>query len=839
MDEGDRVVERVDAEGFAAWLRSRRGELLLTQEELAERTGVSVRTIRDLEAGRAAPRLTTRRLLLEVLKGEREPSDTGLRAAIPAQLPLDAHGFTGRIDELEVLDALLVQARAEPHALVISAVSGTAGVGKTALAVHWAHRVAHRFPDGQLFLDLCGHGPEGPLTAEEALELLLLGLGVQQQELPASTDQRIARYKSLVSARRLLVVLDNASSAEQVRPLLPGSATSVVVVTSRNSLAGLVVRDGARRMELDLLPVADAVALLRSLIDERVESEPQAALDIVERCARLPLALRIAAELAATRPDESLRALATELGDEHRRLDVLDAAGDDRTAVRAVFSWSYQRLPEHAARTFRLLGLQPLRDWDAAAVAALTGVGADSAQQVLDQLARAHLVARTRRLRYGMHDLLRAYAASLALREDGAVDRRLALTRLFDSYVTRAVASVDALFPQDEPHHADGPAGHVDAHDRASAKAWLDGERLNLARIVADSARRQWSGYVIALSQALWRYLFAGAHHAEAAQVHEAALQAARRTADSAAEGDALRHLASVDLRLGRYDQALERTAQALVVHRQSGDRRAEGSALNRLGVIHDRMGRYDQALVHYRQAHAIAVETHHGVAEASTLNNLAVVGERLGRYMEALGQLHDVLTLRRRLDDRVGEGLTLGNLGLVQHALGRYDQAEASYEQALAIARETGERHDEAVALNGLGLLAHDRGRYDEAQRLHERALAIAREHRNRPVEASALSGLAQAVLAAGDVQRSLSVYEGAAVLARELGERHEEARAEEGIARVLRAAGRPASARPHLEAALSLYDDLGAPEARRARLLLSSGAGGAGERTAPRGRA
>jgi tetratricopeptide (TPR) repeat protein/transcriptional regulator with XRE-family HTH domain len=815
--------------GFAAWVRSRRVALLLTQEQLAERAGLSVRTVRNLEAGTVSPRESTRQLLGAVFGGAEggRPAE-GPGVPIPAQLPPDVHGFTGRADELEALDGLLTGADREPHALVISAVSGTAGVGKTALAVHWARRVADRFPDGQLFLDLRGYGPDDPLPAATALEVLLLDLGVGAAQLPQRLDQRMALYRSLVADRRMLVLLDNARSADQVRPLLPGSGTCLVVVTSRDSLSGLVARDGARRLDLDLLPEPDALLLLRTLLGERVDAEPDAARGIAEHCARLPLALRVTAELAAARRDVPLRTLAHELGDEQRRLDLLDAGGDVRTAARTVFSWSYRHLGHAPARAFRLLGLHPGRQWDAAAVAALLGVEVGTAEQVLDVLVRAHLVTLAGRPgRYGMHDLLHAYAAALTAKRDSESERRAALARLFDAYLAEAEACIHALWPDERRRRAPAASAGavaVRSPDASEARAWLDTERSNLLAIATHPASRSWSRHAIGLSQVLWRYLNVGAHHREATVVHGCALAAARRHGDRDAEATVLRYLALVAWRLGRFDEALRLSGEALALHRQLGDRRAEGRALNTLGVSNYFLGRYHDAIANYREAHAIAVETGDGLTEGIASNNLGDTYLRIGRYAEAIRHLKDALAVRRATGDRAGQGVTIGNLAEAQRAAGRVLEARKSYDHALGLAAEMGDRNTEAYVLNGLGLLLQHQRRHGDALPLHQRALAIARDTGNRPVETTALNGLAGAVLADGDVHLGRALHETALGLATDIGERYERGRALEGLARALDAADQPADAHQRRQEALTLYEDLGVPEAEALRRDLAT---------------
>ena len=348
--------------------------------------------------------------------------------AVPRQLPAAVGYFTGRDAELAALTGLLdARPGAPPSAMVISAIGGTAGVGKTALAVHWAHQVAHRFPDGQLYVNLRGYDPGQPVPAADALAAFLRSLGVPGQDIPPEADERAARYRSLLAGKQVLIVLDNAGSADQVRPLLPGAPTCTVLVTSRDALAGLVARDGAARLDLDLLPEEGAVALLRMLIGPRADAEPDAAAELADQCCRLPLALRVAAELAASRPAASLAGLTRELADLRTRLDLLGAGEDPRTQVRAVFSWSCRHLDADTARAFRLAGLHPGADLEPRAVAALTGMTAELAARALDALARANLIQAVGQDRYTMNSLLRAYALEQAVWHDEH-ENRAALT---------------------------------------------------------------------------------------------------------------------------------------------------------------------------------------------------------------------------------------------------------------------------------------------------------------------------------------------------------------------------------------------------------------------------
>ncbi len=703
--------------------------------------------------------------------------------AAPAQLPGDVDAFTGRAGELAALDKLAAmigpsggpaQAGAGPAATVVC-VSGTAGGGKTALAVHWARRVRAAFPDGQLYVNLRGYDPGQPVPAGDALAGFLRALGVPGRDIPRDVDERAAAYRTLLDGRQIMVVLDNASAVEQVRPLLPGSPSSLVLVTSRDSLAGLVARHGARRLDLDRLPQHDAVALLRALIGDRAETQPDATATLARRCARLPLALRIAAELAAASPAMTVAELAGELADEQRRLDLLDAGGDRGSAIRAVFSWSYGHLPEEEARAFRLLGLAPEPDIDARAAAALTGIPPARASRTLELLARTHLIHRTCPGRYGLHDLLRAYAAGLAAAGDAEGERHAALTRLFDYYLAAAAAAMDTLVPA-ERHlrprvHGTSLAG---PEDPAAARAWLDAERAVLVA-VSTYAAAGWPAHATGLAGTLYRYLETGGHYPDAITIHSAARQAARRTGDRAAEATALTNLGIVDWRQGRYRQAAGHHRLALKVSQEIGDRSGEAMALNNLGIIYERQGRRQQAADHYRQTAILFAE----------------------------------------LDDRCGEARALANLGGIDCLQGRYEQAAGHLNRALVLFREIGDRQGEAAALAGLGVVDGRQGRYGRAAENYRQAIWLAVQIGDRPGEVEAHNGTGAVLLAAGQPGQARAQHHAALALASRIGDKYEQARAHDGLARTYRATGGHLRAQRHWELALALFTVLGAPEA------------------------
>jgi tetratricopeptide (TPR) repeat protein len=779
---------------------------------------------RLVEALGAEPGRELQAVHLAILKGER-PAFRPAPQPVPAQLPPDVRGFTGRHDELDELDRLLVDTDDQSTAVVISAVAGTAGVGKTALAVRWAHRVRDRFPDGQLYVDLRGYGPDRPVPAEKALARFLVNLGVAGQDIPLDVEDRAARYRTEINGRRMLVVLDNAASVEQIRPLLPGTRSCSVVVTSRDSLPGLVALHGGRRLDLGLLPRQDAVTLLRTLIGDRVDAEPEAAATLATQCARLPLALRVAAELATARPATPLADLVRELDDQAQRLQRLDAGGDPRAAVRAVFSWSYDHLPADAARAFRLAGLHPGSGLDAYTIAGLTGTALADAKRSLDVLERAHLIHATGPGRYGTHDLLRAYARDQAGSQDTEADRRAALTGLFDYYLAAAASARDARTPPERRHGPRlSPGSPIPpVPDQAAALAWLDAERPNLVAVCAHAAAHGWPGHAIMLASTLFRYLDAGAHLPDALSIHTDASNAAGQVGDPAAQAYACANLGVVHMRQGRYEQAAEHYEEALLLFGQTGDRVGEARTLTHLGLVNWRQGRYEQASQRHRLALTRYRETGNRIGGANALTNLGLVLWRQGRYEEASEGHRQALVLYREAGHRFGEANALANLGAVYLGQGRYEQAADQLRQALTVFRETGNRIGEGYALANLGVVSLRQGRHQQAAADLRQAVTVFRETGNRDGEAEALNGLGETLHATRQSEQARAEHAAALALAAETGDRFQQARAHAGLARAHDAAGEHGPAREHWQHALTLFADLAVPEADVVRQCLA----------------
>jgi len=653
--------------------------------------------------------------------------------AVPRQLPAAVPHFAGRQDELAALTALLKRpgGAGGTHAVVISAIGGTAGVGKTALAVHWAHRAAQWFPDGQLYVNLRGYDPGQPMPAADALAGFLRALGVPGQEIPVELEERAARYRSLLSGRRVLVVLDNAGDVEQVRPLLPGTPGCMAVVTSRNALAGLIARDGATRLDLDLLPLHDAVTLLRSLVGRRADEEPKAAAALAAQCARLPLALRIAAELVAARPATPLAELTRELAGQQQRLDLLDAAGDDRTAIRAVFSWSYQNLSQPAARLFRLLGLHPGPDVAVAAAASLAGIAPARARRLLDELARAHLLTEQVPGRFGCHDLLRAYAVEQAATTGSRAGRRAAKGRLLDYYLHSAATADRLLYPLRRQIALTPPRPGVTLDELAShgqALAWLDAEHRGLLAAISLAAENSYDVHAWQLAFSLETFFYRRGHWQDWAATQHTALAAGRRLGDRYAQTLAHSGIANAQIQAGRPADVLGHLSSALRLREEAGDMYGQARVHLYASQALESQGRHDEALVRSRQAlllaQAVGAPTKSLQAEA--LNQIGWELARIGRYPQALRYCQRAVALGEQLGHKHQHPAALDSLAYVYRHLGRHAEAADCYHRAVELFDELGHRYQKAETLTYAGDAYHADSNLAAACRAWEQALAI-----------------------------------------------------------------------------------------------------------------
>jgi len=704
----------------------------LTYRELAAKTGWSHAIIGEYLAGTALPPTDRFDQLIQILgatRSELGPLATARdrveelrrpsRAAsaanasrsserVPRELPAPVPGFVGRRPQLAELNRIAASAGAETG-LPIAAICGGGGVGKTALAVHWAHRRAADFPDGQLYIDLRGFSAREPVAAVDALGRFLNALGVDPDRIPAGVDERASRYRTMLAGRRMLVVLDNAVSAEHVRPLLPGSATCMVVVTSRDSLAGLVAADGAQRIQLDVLAESDGINLLRALLPDRVDAQPQDAAALVQLCGGLPLALRVAAEVAASRPDEPLSEIVAELGADQDRLELLDA-GDDPNTLRAVLSWSYRRLSSGAARLFRLFGAEPGPHLSLAAAASLAGVSLSTGRRLVGELTRAHMLAEVSPGRYAPHQVLRAYAREL-LDDEAAHDRRPAMRRLLDHYVHTADRADRVLDPtRTRVDLVELSAGVVvgDFPTAAKAKAWFCAERQSLlaaARLGRDYgfAEHTWQ-----LAWAMATYLDRSAGWLDWAAVNTVALQA---TSDPAALAQAHAGLAQASARLGLADVAEEHWQRCADQFARAGDALGEAAVAAHLADMYVRAGRTDDAVEVAERAVELFRSQGDEAGLAGALTNAGYCHAVAGDYDRALAECTEALDLWRRRGHPTAAASTFDSLGFLYRRMGRYDEAERNYRQALAAHRERGDRLQEATVLRHLAEIHEQMG--------------------------------------------------------------------------------------------------------------------------------
>jgi DNA-binding SARP family transcriptional activator/tetratricopeptide (TPR) repeat protein len=629
--------------------------------------------------------------------------------AVPRQLPAAVRHFTGRDAALAELTALLGAARTNEAAVVIAAVDGPPGVGKTALAVRWAHQVAAEFPDGQLYVNLQGFDPSGEIVqAQTAIRGFLDAFGVPSGHIPSSPQAQAGLYRSLLAGKRVLIVADNARDAAQVRPLLPGSPGCLMVVTSRARLTGLAAAEGAHLLTLGAMPAGEASELLACRVGAARATAESAAIDeLVRLCGRLPLALTVAAARAAARPRMSLTALAAELANAAGPLPGLETR-DPATDVRTVFSWSCQTLPDRPARMFRLLGMHPGADITVPAAAALADIPQDDARAALGTLAMANLTDEHAPGRFTLHDLLRAYAAEQAAQREPQAERLAAIQRVLDYYLYTSHAAALVLNPYrvsvpvlPPPRPGSAPE-RLDGHRQALA--WFEAEQQVLLGCVSLAAETGSDACAWILPWAMTEFLDRRGHWHEWAALQLTALAAATRLGDLAGQATARRALATACIRLTDYRQAQAQLAACLRLHRQRGDRSGEAHARHSLGRVAEGQGRYADALRHDQQALGLFREAADQAGQALALNAIGWYHLLLGRPQQARTFCQQALTLYRETGRLVGQAQAWDSLGYAEHHLGRLDHATTCYQQALGIFRDLGELFGQADTLARLG---------------------------------------------------------------------------------------------------------------------------------------
>ncbi|MEV4621169.1 BTAD domain-containing putative transcriptional regulator [Asanoa sp. NPDC049573] len=736
-------------------------------------------------------------------------------------LPRDTADFSGR--RWAVAD--LVRATAESvdtTGPLIAAVDGMAGVGKTALVVHVAHKVASRYPDIAVFLDLHGHSHDTPpMEPAAALGALLRQCGVAAERIPQQMEDRIALWRSVLSGRRALVVLDNAASSAQISPLLPGSSGSLVLVTSRRRLAGL---DGIHALSLDVFSLDEAVALLGRIVGRRIADERGAAEEIAELCGCLPLAVRLAGARLLHRPRWS----ATDLVGRLRGAAPLEQLAAEGRTVAAAFTVSYEQLSEPARRVFRLLGLQPGADIDAYATGALTGCTVAQAEAVLEDLVDAHLIEATSAHRYRLHDLLRQYARHLAGTDESEATRHYAIRALLEYYLgvtARATAHFELADARVGLDQVRGPVEAPRLDTATAAEQWLDADWQNVVAAIHLADELGWHRFTCQLTRAVWSYLWRRGHNAESIDVHERAVAAAHHLGDLALEGAARNYLASACLRLNRIDDTVRQLHQSLALIRGSGDPTAEANTLGNLGTTLYHTGRFIEALGFVQESISVFAQGNQ-TSKLSATQTQALILVRLGRHTDALPIARRSRIDARRRGHQYAEALALAILGTVHLDLGRHRLAATLLTRAGELKHELGQRAGEAEALSLVGSAYRQLGHLDLAYDLQDRALQLVREVGEKFTEVTILNDLAITMRHTGNLAGAVDLHHHALGDASRIQARYQIARAHDGLGATLRDRD-PAAAQQHWQQALTLYRDMQVPECSSVRRSLAELAG------------
>jgi tetratricopeptide (TPR) repeat protein/transcriptional regulator with XRE-family HTH domain len=807
MSAADSAAGRAD---IGQLLREWRERALLTQEQLAVRAGLSVRSIRRFERGGAAQSASIRLLAdaLGLSSEERALLVSANRAPAPdrlRQLPGPSPLFTGREAELAELDRI-----SDPNRLVIVTIAGMAGVGKTALAVQASHRVASRYPDEQIYLDLHGHTQGGrPVEPGEALDRVLRALGVPAEQIPPEPEDRAALYRTRLADHQALILLDNAAAEEQVEPLLPGTPGCLVLVTSRRLLTGL---DHGHALSLDVLSLPEAVTLFaRAAGEHRVRDDPPARLaELVELCGRLPLAVRLAAARLGSRPSWPVAHLIERL---RARTHVLAELEAGERSVTATLDLSYRQLPGDQQRAYRLLGLHPGAELTVPAAAALLGTTPQRAERLIDGLLDAHLLQEPAPGRHRFHDLVRSHSRARADADEP--DGRAALTRLFDHYRHCAAVAMDTAYPYERARRPEVPPSDVPAptlDGPAAAIAWLDTELPTLFAVARHAADHGWPEHTHHLAALLHVHVVGRGRYDAAEALHGQALAVARATGDGAAEQTALANLGRTHLKHGHNEQAADYYAQALTLAGAMGDISVEMDARLGLGHVHLLQGRFSQAAESLSKARQLAHDTGHHITELNALIALGWLHRQLGDYAQAFDAFLRARVLARDTGNRSIEADALAGLGWQHRQQGRPEEAVACFEQAHRIAGSIGSRHGELNGMIGLASAQRVLGRLDQAAQTYRQALALTREIGNRNLEFEALQGTGRLHFAAGRHDQAVASHCEALDVATRLNQPADQANAHDGLAHAYEALDRHEEARRHWQRALAILTDLGA---------------------------
>lgn len=782
------------------------------------------------------------------------------RGPLATNLPRDTPDFVGRQSELDRLYALLTTT---PTAVAIGAIDGMAGVGKTALAIHAAHRLADRFPDGRLHLRLRAHDrTRPPLDPAEGLETLLRMIGEDPGRIPAATEERAALWRARLADRRALVVLDDAASADQVRPFLPGAPGCLVLITSRRRLTGL---GGVRSLSLDVLTPREAALLFRHVVGDDRPLDAHGVDEVVRLCDHLPLAITIMANRLRHRPARGVGDLAAKLSRTKDRLAEMHAGDSD---VIAAFELSYRELPPDRRRAFRRLGLHIGADFTVDAAAALIGCSTGEAEEALEELIDHHLIEEPESGRARFHDLLRDYARRRMTADEPPDEPRRTVHRLLDFYVHTAERAGRVLYPhrrQAGRSPSDPAAPTAPVEDPREAATWLRAERANLLACVDHAAEYGYPDHAVRLSQALATDLERSARWQDAARMHETVRDICRRSGDPRGEASADLELSLVRSRTGHYHDAFEHARkalstfrslddrlgeaatcdslaracwlsgrnraalgyanQALALFRTAGDRGGEGNALLHRGIALWHLGRVDEAVPDFEKALDIARSVGDRPNEAMILNNLGDVHLSRGYHRDAKAKYIEVLSIMREVGWRQNEAVALNNIANAERYKQHYDEALHFYREALSIYVETGDRRNEADALVNIGITYVELERYAEALIHFEKGLARGREIGDPYIEGRALHGIGEAQRGRGRHELARDNYQQALAAARDTTDRELEARCLEGLGDVALHTRGPKSAEILWRQALAIFDRLGASEAYALRARLQAG--------------
>lgn len=748
-------------------------------------------------------------------------SPSSAASPTPRQLPADVRGFVNRADELGRLHAVLSSGEGDHLLVSVCVVAGTAGAGKTSLALHWAHQVTDRFPDGQLYTNLRGYDAARPVQPHEALHRFLSALGVPGRAIPDDLDAAAALFRSLLADRRALVVLDNAASEAQVRPLLPGGAGCLTLVTSRSRLSGLAIRDGAQRITLGTLPEPEAIALLRAITAGfRPADDTGKLADLARLCAHLPLALRIAAERAVSNPHLRIDDLIAELCDTSALWQALSTGEDEHAeAVRTVFAWSYRALPDSAARLFRLLGLHPGPSFSLQTAAVLADLPLARTRQLLDTLVGAHLLEQPVPHRYQFHDLLRLFAADQARLEETPDARAAALTRLLTWYLhtTQAAArwiTPDAALVETEGSPPGGPVAPLSFSHYDQAWDWAEREDATFPFLARAAVELGNDHLAWQLPIAVWNAWPRSSPITQWLPMAQAGLRAARSLGDRTAEVMLLEALGFAHAQLGRLLDAARYHTDALTIREELDDHQGKAQSLNALGLIHLRRRQFNDATDRFERALRLFNETGDRHMAATVLSNLALGHYLAGQGIEAAEMVGRALSAHRALGNERGEGNALWIFSNVQRERGEHEEALRTAGRAVSIALRLRNRVAEGNWLNTLGDAQRANGQHAEALESYQRSASLHRRLGDRSREALAWQGAGETYQEMGRPEDAAPFHRQAAAVHRELGDPWHEA-----LALVALATAEPDRAPAHLTEALRLLADFVDPRAELTR--------------------